>query len=142
MNWGKWIIVAFVLFAAFIATLVTVCVRQDVPLVSKEYYKEELQYQNTIEQMNNANALEERPEISVNGNTITVAYNRFAEVESGELKLLRPSDPNLDKLFKLEPTSDSGQSFTITNAQAGLYRARLQWSQEGTSYYIEKVIVL
>jgi hypothetical protein len=40
MNWGKWIIVSFVLFAGFIGTLVTVCVRQDISLVSKDYYKE------------------------------------------------------------------------------------------------------
>jgi hypothetical protein len=38
----------FILFAAFIGTLVTVCLRQDISLVSKDYYKEELQYENQL----------------------------------------------------------------------------------------------
>lgn len=142
MNWGKWIVVAFVLFAAFIATLVTVCVTQDIPLVSNQYYQEELQYQDKLDQMNNANALDERPEISVADNTITVAYSRLAEVDKGELKLMRPSDARLDQLFKLTPTADANQSFSLGNAKKGMYRARLQWEQEGISYFIEKVIVL
>ena len=45
MNFGKWIVVAFVFFSLFIGTLVTVCVRQDISLVSTDYYKEELIYQ-------------------------------------------------------------------------------------------------
>lgn len=142
MNWGKWIVVSFVLFAAFIATLVIVCVKQNISLVSKEYYQEELQFQDKIDQMNNANALAERPEISVTNNTITVAYSRLAEVEKGELKLMRPSDSSLDQHFTLAPTSDSNQSFSLTNVQKGMYRARMLWQQEGKSYFIEKIIVL
>ena len=56
MNWGKWIIVSFVLFAAFIGILVVICVRQDISLVSKNYYQEELAYQQQIDRMNNGTA--------------------------------------------------------------------------------------
>ena len=59
MNWGKSIILAFVLFAGFIATLVVVCVREDISLVSKDYYKEELLYQDQIQRLNNASQLKE-----------------------------------------------------------------------------------
>ena len=57
--------VAFVFFALFIGTLVTICVRQDITLVTKEYYKEELAYQEQIDRMNNVNNLGEVPEISI-----------------------------------------------------------------------------
>jgi len=63
MNIGKWIVVAFVLFAAFIGTLVVVCVRQDVSLVSRDYYRQELAYQNQIQRLNNTAALLEKPVI-------------------------------------------------------------------------------
>jgi hypothetical protein len=42
MSWGKWIVVSFLLFAGFIATLVTICMKEDVGLVSSSYYDEEL----------------------------------------------------------------------------------------------------
>ena len=42
MHYGKSIVVAFILFAMFIGTLVTVCIREDVNLVSPDYYEEEL----------------------------------------------------------------------------------------------------
>ena len=45
MNWGKSIVLAFVLFAVFIGVLVAVCVREDISLVSRNYYNEELDYQ-------------------------------------------------------------------------------------------------
>ena len=58
MNWGKSIVLSFVLFAAFIVTLVTVCLRQDISLVSKEYYKEELQYENQLTRLKKCFAAE------------------------------------------------------------------------------------
>ena len=64
MDFGKWIVVAFVLFAVFIGTLVTVCVRQDISLVSKEYYKEELAYQDQIVRIANTEKLGLKPKIT------------------------------------------------------------------------------
>jgi hypothetical protein len=142
MNFGKWIVVAFVLFAAFIATLVTVCVRQDIPLVTKEYYEEELVYQEQISRIENANQLAEKPLISVDGHSLKVEYTRLPEMEKAELKLFRPSDPELDQKFELTPSSETSQQFAIANPVPGLYRARLRWEQSGKEYYMEKIVIL
>ena len=142
MNFGKWIVVAFVLFAGFIGTLVTVCVRQDIPLVSKEYYQDELVYQDQIDRMENANMLDDKPEITLDAQAITVVYDRFAEVQHGKLKLFRPSDSELDETFELSASTANSQVFQIKNPAPGLYRARLSWEQEGKEYYIEKILVL
>lgn len=142
MNFGKWIVVAFVLFAGFIATLVTVCVRQDIPLVTKEYYNEELRYQEQIDRRQNTEALTDKPAISVTGNQLVVDYILLPGIERGELRLFRPSDPGLDENFKIASTSSTVQSFSITNPGRGLYRAQLTWTENGKEYYLEKVIVL
>lgn len=142
MNFGKWIVVAFVLFATFIATLVTVCVRQDIPLVTKEYYQQELQYQEQIERAENALNLTDAPRISVADRKLKIDYSMFGAVEKGELSLFRPSDPGLDEKFEIKASGGGTQVFSIRDPQPGLYRARLTWSQEGKEYYMEKVIVL
>ena len=142
MNFGKWIVVAFILFAGFIATLVTVCVRQDIPLVTKEYYSEELRYQDQIERLQNAEALSDKPVISVSGNEIVLDYILLPGIEQGKLKLFRPSDPALDQDFTLASGSSTVQSFPIRNPGRGLYRAQLTWTQDGKEFYLEKIIVL
>jgi hypothetical protein len=140
MSWGKWIIVAFVLFAGFIATLVTVCMRQDISLVSKDYYQEELVYQDQILRMNNVNQLDHKPVIQRSGNFLEIDFNRFNEIEKGQLKLFSPSDPAKDKSYSLKSIDNTKQLLPIGDVAKGMYRARMQWIMHGKEYYLETVI--
>jgi hypothetical protein len=142
MNFGKWIVVAFIFFAGFIATLVTVCVCQDVPLVTGEYYKEELKYQEQIDRLNNAGALTDIPVITINKKQLQLDYSLLPMVRNARVSLFRPSDPRLDQDFIIQESSATSQTFEIRKPQAGLYRAKMTWEQAGKEYYIEKVIVL
>lgn len=142
MNFGKWIVVAFVAFTVFIATLATICIRQDVPLVSKDYYQEELVYQDQIGRIENANSLAERPVIAFDKNNITITYNNLASVKNGKLTLIRPSDETLDQFFELRSVQGNFEQFEIKNPVPGMYRAKLTWEQEGKQYFIERIIVL
>lgn len=141
MSWGKWIIVAFILFAGFIAALVTVCIRQDISLVSKDYYKEELAYQDQIVRMSNTSQLGQKPKIGIYNNFLQVDFNPSHRIEKGELKLFRPSDPKMDKVFTLRSCT-SVQVFPINNLKKGMYRAKLQWTMSGKEFYLEKVIYI
>ena len=67
MNWGYKIVVAFVIFAAFIGTLVGICVNQDISLVAKDYYRQEIAYQEQIDRMANHEALPEKPKVTYKG---------------------------------------------------------------------------
>jgi hypothetical protein len=143
MNWGKWIVVTFVLFAAFIGTLVWVCVRQDISLVSKDYYKDELAYQDQIERLQNGSDLIHKPTIEVmNGNQVVVEFADFNKLTQGDLKLFRPSNPAMDKTFKLLRNSKTTQSFSTEALTKGMYRARMQWTMNGKEFFIEEVIYL
>jgi hypothetical protein len=140
MNWGKSIVLAFILFAGFIATLVTVCIRQDVSLVSKDYYRDELAYQDQIRRVNNANALSQKPIIQKVGNSLEIRFNQFGNIEKGVLKLFRPSDSTMDRVFALKAQNADMQSFPIDDLQKGMYKARMQWQMNGKEYYIETII--
>jgi hypothetical protein len=140
MSWGKWIVVAFVLFAGFIATLVTVCMRQDISLVSKEYYKDELAYQEQIQRMNNANMLDQKPVIQKTGSFLEIDFDRFKEIENGQIKLFSPSDPKKDKTYILTSSDNRKQLLPIEDVAKGMYRARMQWVMEGKEYYLETII--
>lgn len=143
MNWGKSIILAFVIFASFIATLVTVCMRQDVNLVTKDYYKEELAYQSQIDRIAHTAMLEHKPAFNMEGGYILkVTYPDFHRLHSGVLQLFRPSDPGLDKEFTLHRSHDGVQYFSTEGMSRGMYRARMRWTMNGEGFYIEQVIHL
>ena len=57
MNWGNKLVIAFLLFAGLMFTLVYKAVNTKFELVSKEYYKDELRYQDKIDGVSNANKL-------------------------------------------------------------------------------------
>ena len=143
MNWGKSIILAFILFGAFIATLVTVCVQQDISLVAKDYYRDELVYQRQIDRMAHTAMLTEKPSIEKHsGNTIKISYADFAAVQEGQLQLFRPSDPALDKAFDLHTTTEPALYISTAGMDKGLYRARLKWKMRGEEFFLEQVIEL
>jgi len=142
MNWGKWIVVSFVLFAVFIGVLVTVCVRQDISLVSNDYYKQELDYQNQINRTTNTQELSVRPQIAVVNNAVQISFKDFNNVRGGELKLFRPSDAAYDITFELKTTADTLQVFNLQATHKGMYKAQLKWSMNDKEYYLEETIYL
>ena len=143
MNWGKSIVLAFVLFGSFIAALVTVCMRQDVNLVTKEYYKEELVYQDQIDRMAHTAMLEQKPEIVIEGGYILkVTYSDFNKLNDGVIQLFRPSDPLMDKEFQLQKSRENVQFFSTAGMSKGMYRARVRWTMEGQDFFLEQIIHL
>lgn len=141
MNWGKWIVVSFLIFAGFIGALVTVCIRSDVSLVSKDYYREELEFQKQITRLENTSTLKSKPSIEVGIGTIQIAFD-FNALDTGSLILFRPSDAAMDKKFLLTQSTSAIQVFSTVNMNRGMYRARMQWMQDGKEYFHEQVIFI
>jgi hypothetical protein len=143
MNWGKWIVVSFVLFAAFIGVIVAISMRQDVNLVSATYYQDELAYQEKLNRKNNTEQLAQKPEVTLVDATFLQVYFPEAKlIEKGELQVFRPSSARFDQRFKLNTTADSVQLFRVSHLKPGAYRIKLSWTMEGVDYYLEKVVVI
>ena len=142
MNWGKSIMLVFILFATFIGVLVTVCIKQDVSLVSPDYYQDELAYQSQIDRLNNTELLTVKPITRFIDNSLEVRYTNFSSIERGELKLFRPSDLRYDKTFSIHSTGDSIQRFNIDQLPAGMYKTKITWVMDGKEYYVENIINL
>jgi hypothetical protein len=141
MNIGSWIVVTFVLFAAFIGTLVTICVKQDVNLVSKDYYKEELAYQSQVTRISNTISTGQKPAIRIiEGNVMDVSFDSATNVTRGTLKLFCPSDPAMDRDFDLLPLANNGRKVDISSLKKGMYRAKIYWENEEQQFYYEEVI--
>jgi hypothetical protein len=142
MNIGHWIIVSFVLFACFIGILVTMCMREDISLVSDNYYQEELAYQHQIERMQNTANLKSKPSIKIVADQLHVQFENYGSVDHGELKLFCPANSKQDRHFKLSPSQENIQVFDVGTVHPGTYKARLNWSMNGKEYYQEETVHL
>ncbi len=141
MNFGKWIVVSFIVFAVFIGVLVTVCMRQNIDLVSKDYYKEELAYQNQIERLNNTDRLSQKPIVQMmENNILQIKLNQSEEIQSGELILFCPSNSKMDRKFKLTASTGESNFIELTGLDKGMYKAKLHWTMNDKEFYVEEVI--
>ena len=77
INWGKGIVIAFVLFISFILYFVVTMItdpKYDNEMVVEEYYKVDAEYGHVMEQLNAGNALDEKVKISHNAEAISVVF--------------------------------------------------------------------
>lgn len=113
MNWGKGIVIGMGLFIAFITFLVVNLVSQTVDLESEDYYKREINYEQEITALNNANQLEELVVVSTDNDYLVVQLPKEVEVANVEVRLIRPDDQKLDKTYAIRGT----KSFLIDKSE-------------------------
>jgi len=140
MNWGKGIVLTFVIFVGVIATLVTISMKQDVSLVSKDYYVEELAYQDQIDRINNKNSMEKKPEIKKTGEVIVLQLN--VPESDGSVHFFRPSNARFDKKYKLAINESGTQVFKASDFEKGFWKVKINWQKDGKEYYSEHNLVL
>jgi hypothetical protein len=140
MNIGKWIVISFALFAIFIGSLVTVCMQQEISLVSKNYYQEELDYEVQIKRLQNTKELKEKPSITVMTDSLKIYFTQFANLDKGEIKLFCPSNERNDKSFKVNASQSPEQGFPINTLPHGMYKAQFLWSIGEKEFFVEEII--
>lgn len=144
MNWGRSIVLAFVLFATLIVTMVSISMQHDVNLVAHNYYEEELAYQDQIDRIQNFETLRDKPTIEKSGNLIVLSFpSELANhIETGEIHFFRPSDHRVDRKIEVKLDSDFRQLISVSAFSKGLWRAKLSWTAGNKEYFSEKRIVL
>lgn len=141
MSWGNKLVIVFVVFAGLIGTLVYNCTKQNFELVSKDYYNDELKYQEKIDGANNANKL------------TTVALSQSpAEVTIQLPKELNGLAVNGEAWFYCVTNSKNDRRLPMLVDEEGMmvidkaklatarYLVKLQWKVGNHDYYNEQTI--
>jgi hypothetical protein len=142
MNWGYRLTLLFIGFAALMFTLVYKATHTRYELVSKDYYSEELRYQDKIDGMNNA---------AEAGDIVLSRQDHTLQIVLPDT--LRNLSDTAEAWFycKTEAASDrklmtrfsSGEAtIDIGNFPAASYEMRLQFSSGQKKYYYTKALDL
>lgn len=144
MNWGKGIVIAFVLFATVIGSMVVISMKQEVNLVAPDYYKQEIAYQDQINRKENFNALNNKPILKKEtGGVLLIKFpkelsNTFV---SGDILFFRPSTSKLDRKVAFRLNEDGQQQISIGHLQKGVWKVKISWKgSDEKEYYNESIL--
>jgi hypothetical protein len=141
-NYKIFIILLYSGFVALMVVLVYKCTNLKVDVIQKDYYAEELVYQQQIERQQRAKDLAVQPSWNLSGDNITFTFPTFenGKVVSGNAEFYCPSDDKKDKTFKIEV--DNNSTFTIpkSSLSPGRYKLKLFWENDSSEYYNEGVV--
>lgn len=144
MNWGKSIVLAFVLFAGLIITMVYMSMQHDVNLVADNYYEEELAYEDQMNRIRNFESLVDKPSVKRIGSQIVLSFPSDVadNIQNGEIHFFRPSDHKVDKKIRIKLNQEYQQVFPVSAFGSGLWKTKLNWNDQGKEYFFEQKIVL
>lgn len=144
ISWGTGLLLVFVAFGGMMSYMTYRCMKTPVDLVAKEYYKDELDYQQVIDARQKADALSGRVELRQSGNAITVVLPDEMKntAVKGSIQFYCASDASRDRNIALSPDADGGQHIATGLVQPGRYTVRVQWESGGVRYFEEKPFVV
>lgn len=147
MNWGNRLLLVFVVFACGISFLVYRCVNTSVDLVSHDYYKDELAYQQVIDATRKANALSGLPRLSMEtGAERAIVLQLPAEMKNsavtGSVTFYCPSDVTKDRRLPLSTDANASQAINAGYLRPGNYTVKIKWESGGKVYYNEQPLAI
>jgi nitrogen fixation protein FixH len=144
MNWGYKLMFVFIAFAIFMGTLVYKCMRSPALLVSTNYYKDELKYQQVIDGSEKANTLSSAIKVNIQNDTVVLQLPAEMKRHStkGEIWFYCVANGHNDRKARLCTNEDGRQQFALSMFNTGRYIAKVDWEADGTKYYSEKEIII
>lgn len=144
MNWGHKLTIAIVVFVSWMAYMVYRCVTTDFQLVEKDYYKNELRYQQVIDATQRANSLNSQVKISRQTNKIILQLppEMKGQQVSGSLWFYCAYDESLDKKMALQLNNDGQQELDIAALKPGNYTVKIEWLCNDVLYFKEEKLTL
>jgi hypothetical protein len=144
INWGTGIVISFILFIGFIMYMVITMMSSDKynhDLVTEEYYKKEINYQEEIDAEKNAQLLSENIEVKTSSKGVEIYFPKdlkFKEIK-GIINFYRPSNKKLD--FNI-PIDLKSHSLIIPNEKVveGKWGITIDWKYEGVKYLFKDKI--
>jgi len=145
VNWGTGIVIAFVGFITFIMYFVinmNVNDKYNHDLVTEEYYKEELKYQDDIDKLNNAKSLETNVSYQKTDDGLLIQFPQTFDVKkiTGKMFLYRPSNKHLD----FESSISLSNTYLLIPDKRlvdGRWNIKIDWQYNGKSYLYKESIM-
>jgi hypothetical protein len=143
MNWGNKLLLVFAGFAILMSTLVYKCMHQNFELVSKDYYNEELRYQDKIDGMNNANKIGE-VKIKEDGKQVSIQLPKEVQglALTGKALFYCPTDSQKDRDIPVQVNDEGLMLVDKAKLARAHYLVKLNYQVGNDKYYTEQYLTV
>lgn len=145
-NWGTGIVIAMALFMAFILQFVyraSMVAKYEHSLVSEDYYKDEIHYQEEIDKVEKGNSLVENISVIHKENGLLIRFPKEFDAESlsGTVYFQRLSNEKLDfsKDIK-ENFADHAIYIPDEQLVPGKWQLKIDWKVRDESYLYKETL--
>lgn len=143
--WPYAIIGWFALFGTAMAAWIVVAVRNDMDLVSADYYEREILHQRQIDRQARTHPIQSEVKVAYDDaqQRITVALPASHAAQArGKINFYRPSDAKLDREAKLSVNAGGEQALDAKPLRPGLWKVRVQWTVAGEEYFFDQAVTI
>ncbi|RMH69550.1 MAG: hypothetical protein D6675_12350 [Gemmatimonadetes bacterium] len=145
-HWGFRMAVLYTSFVLFLAGFAIFSMFFPFDLVAKDYYEQDLKYQQQIDRIQRTRALPGGLKCTYNPerDVILITYPAYLDQEQirGEITLFRPANAAYDRTIPVDVNSEGTQRIDTTHLPKGLWRVKILWQAGEDEYYNEEVVVL
>lgn len=134
MNWGKGIAIVLVLFIGFIVYLATILMTRNVDLVSDDYYKREIAYEEEISAIKNSRK-QDPIKINVDAANLVIQLPETGNYEDVQVDLFRPNNSDDDRTYQLKGTSI--MTIDLNELKEGIYAIEISY-RNGEDFCLQK----
>jgi len=145
ISWPTGIVIAIIAFVVFILSFVfrvTFMEAYNHHLVSEEYYKDELNYQQEIDKLNNAGILKEDITLKKVDNGLLISFpSEFEPTQiSGLISFMRLSNDKIDFQFPIRLKSNK-YLLNDDDLVEGRWDVKIEWKVNNTTYLFKEKIM-
>jgi hypothetical protein len=143
-NWGHKVTIGFLAFATMIIYLVVQSMHTHYDLVSKDYYKEELQYQQVIDGASRANQLTSQASITQTKDQLVMQLPKEMQQKTvtGSLLFYSADNAQKDKTIALQVNDNGIQTIDSRAFIPGNYTVKIKWESNSEQYYTELPVTI
>ena len=143
-SWPIGLTIVFIIFFIYLIGFIILSQMNRTDLVTEDYYRDEIAYQDQIERVERSKALSRAIELDYNVNSQTITLDFPAEFNpeeiTGNVLFFRPSDAKQDKVHPIRLSAEGKQTLDVKNLSGGMWRVKIFWQGDGEEYYDEKIV--
>ena len=142
-NFGTGIAVVYSIFALSMLAAAIRSTHYDVGLVKKDYYADDLNYQQHFNKIQNEKASAERLKISQDTEgSLILQFPKTQTPPKGGITFFRSSKMGIDQTFDLKTGADNAVIIPTKTFMRGAWKIQIDWTANGTAFYREENIKL
>lgn len=139
MNWGVKVTILYSSFVVMMITLVVASTHQKFELVSDDYYKEELAYQDVIDATRNQASLSSPVRLDATENFIEITFPQELDGKniSGIVQFYSPVKADYDKQWPITVTCSNKMLVEKRLLSKTRYKVKISYKVDQKAYYQE-----